>query len=485
MMNTSYQNSQPGNPLNSAKNGVMPDSLKYVHKESAVPAYSETQIFIPDNGSSFSPSLSPTINIPLRTPPNSFIDMSQSYLMVSISNNSTVAGVFDAANLNRNLYFDNGNVSSIIKSLKILSGGTTISEISNKYHTLASLLLANNTSDDYQRCQSILGGTSEYDLLTAAGTATAGVATDLCSSNNFIGSGGSNAPTGSTDTSRTFIIPLISGFLNGSKLLPSHFTQNAFITLQLSLADGKEAFITRNQTGKTNANTVLDYSVTGVKFYAKTVYLNDSSVMDRLVGTMLSEGKLSMCVPEWSCVSIPFTIGPSVSINIPARYQVLKNIICCIVPQSTDIFDCGTQSSKYGLTSYQFVIGGRTLQKIDTKAFAPQGYAEYLKCFNTLNNINISSNASASIWAQNNHNANISATNFPKRSSFAIAQNVENFPHSDALESGLNLQSLALNLTLNLEFDGVFNTQNFTMCCFFNFDTIYELYGDSTWIVKA
>ena len=477
-MNTSYASTQPSNPLNNI-NGVVPDSLKYIHKPSAIPAYSETSVYMPDNGSSFSPNLAPTINLPIRSPPNSFVDMTQSYLMLTIKNTSTAVGTTATPNQlasspdNKHLFFDSGNVSSIIRTLKILSGGTTISELGNKYHTLASLLLSNNVSDDYLRVQSILGGCAEYDTLTGGPTVY------LVSSNNFLTGGTTWADN--AGESKTFIVPLISGFLNGSKMLPTHFTANSFITLQIGLTPANEAFIMKTSTVRTSQT--LNYEITNVRFFAKTVFLNDSAVMDRITGTMLSEGKLSMCVPEYSNVNIPFTLvgGTSrVNINIPCRYQVLRSILCVMVPQTTSDTDCNTQGSKYGLKSYQYSVGGRNLQVIDCSGNAVQAYCEYLKCFNTLGNVNVSSNCSLSTW----NIANANATGAPKRGSFCIAQNFENFAHTDALESGMNTQALSLNINLALEFEGA-TANDLMMAVFFNYDTIYELYGDSSFIVKA
>ena len=421
----------------------VPSQLRYQSIPSSVKASTKTVGFSPSNGSSFVSNSNNLIRIEIRS--TGYLSGTNSYLKFNLKNNST-----NAVNLD-------GFCSSVFNRVRLTSASTVLSDVSY-YGQLSNFLIQVQSSDDFQRIMQIIGGgdNSPDDLLVGG------------MSNQLTGIGGATPE-------KTYILPLVNGFLNSGKYIPLEMLAGP-LTLELYLEpDFNTVF--NSGDGAAFAGD-KHYTVSTVQYVANIINIEDDSVSGMLRSMLMTSG-LEISTDDYTTQinSIPAN-ATSATLTIPDRSQVLSSIMTVFKHNAPSHIISGIQSYKHSTTEFQTRIGSSLypVQPVSVGAHnLGEAFSELLKCFNS------------TLFSLNNHTfANVSTfgndTNFDKFGCFAVCSDFEKFPEaSGQIESGINTSALSLPVQLTLKL--IAPATGLTAIHYCRKQVIYTIRGDGT-IVK-
>ena len=417
---------------------LAPKALNY---DNALPLAIESRAnrrsFVPVNGSSFSNSTGATI-IRIDVNADSMLDAANSYLQVSLKNDTAVA--------NENLFREIG--PAFIQRLRIESGGVTIEDI-DEYGRLYTAMMLHQCPEDYVK--NVYGNMGLYPKnesingqIIAAQVGAAGVNASSASQSSapaFHANGAAAIAAGAigcaTDeiqyhgcfeaysrgigqnglplasaaanhplhgvgmqantrglggaigpgASRVLTIPLLSGFLNMDKYVPL-IMMNAGFTIEIHLAATAKVgcnVTEGNAAGGADAASALvaagpAYSVNSVKYVANLIDL-DRSFYDKLRNVMEgSGGVLQLAGQTYRHYGGVLTAGLSTNtITLPARVKSVKSIFGTFIStankNSAVAYNTGVFEDAE-LINYRFEVGSVRYPATDVQVQSTTGQSE-------------------------------------------------------------------------------------------------------------
>lgn len=499
---------------------VAPPSLNYDDVlPLAIESRSNRRTFTPVNGDTFSNTNGSTI-IRIDVNADSMLDPTHSYLTLSLNETSGVAHTTISPDIG----------CPMIKRLRIESGGVTIEDI-NEYNKLYAMMMLHQCPEDYvanvcsgyglypRNAQADLahiahdvrpsrGGTlgAGFDAHNLARgepdkikylTTVQGLSAGITNAGVLQGDDAANRPIAAAVVnntvaghippagSKTYVIPLLSGFLNQDKYLPL-IMMNAGFTIELHLAPATDVGIGNTQQAghAAGAAATPTWSVSNCKYVAHLIDL-DREFYGKLRSVMeQSDGVLQLAGQTYRHYSGQLPAGASeYTLSLPARVKSIKSIFATFIDSVQR--NAGTNYSvgvghQPRLSSYRFEIGSVRYPQTDIKVNLENNAevcAELQKAFGKLGDYSHSSCVSP----LNMDNDEVVCNNTPlndRLSAFMLGYDFEAF-QKVALESGINTadRSLPINFVCN---KGVATT-NATHADFYVLsDAIYYINLDGT-----
>lgn len=264
---------------------------------------------------------------------------------------------------------------------------------------------------------------------------------------NFIeGADGSEATT-----KKVCGIKLCSGLLRNQRYLPLLALKGAGLTLEITLANSDNIFVTGNDGSST-------YNITDVEYIASTIDF-DEAFTNTFMQMIQANGMIQMHGVSYQNFVWTWSAGNTTEIiPIALRVRSLKSIIVGMRKQSfinnQHTFSIGRRVSN-GLSSYVFNIGSIRLPQapvqISQDAYQEgmtEAFAEMVKVFGSLTDLSQSGRVSIEQYYD---------------AGFALGVDCEAYSQdSSLLESGLDTASQSLPVRLELNFESTLTNERAT-----------------------
>ena len=320
---------------------VLPKTLDYTDVlPLAVESRSRRRTFFPINGQQFSSDGANIIRIDLSA--DALLDTQHSYLRFRFRARTAACGI------------DQAGGHSFIRRLRVEQSGTVLEDINSYNRLMGAIVLPCQSSNEHNSERAISEGVSGWGNTYGIGAGTI-VPPSLTSGDGNAGILGfrQNANTQvQTDDYFTFSIPLNSGLLNNSKLLPL-MLMSAPLTIEIELAPSIQP-VCWNTAGGT-------YDIDNVRYIANLIEVGqDVSAQLRMVQEV-SGGVLTLAGQTYRHFTGTLTSGGSGDqiINVPARVKSMKSIFFCGQGAGADAattYDVA-QGNNLKLQEYQLKIG--------------------------------------------------------------------------------------------------------------------------------
>lgn len=439
--------STPSIPMNAYKYESIPNAIK---------SSSKTSRFQPTNGSSFTSNSNNVIRLEIKS--DGYLT-NECYLKFAITNNSDNNGHLDAY------------ATAIINRLRLLCNGTVLSDI-QAYHVLSNILIASQSSDDFQRVLQTTAGASQVagdDLTGAHDTGSATTALNNAQAFGF----NALAPTGNATgvNKKYYSIPIVSGFINSSRFIPLGLLAGSGLVLEIYL----ESSYTTVFNSPAAFAGALTYTVSECEFIAKIVTIEDEKA-DMMIKQMWQSQGLKIKCDDWTTHFNTIQSGvQSATLNIPDRSACLKSLTTVMCHSAPTHIISALQSYKFHNSAYQYRIGSvlypnQEVSVSDTNLV--ESMSEHLKSLNTgIFNLNSSTYIKPSTWGNN--------IGYTKMGTYAMTYDFEAYSESPDLFSGIDTATLGLPITLNCKFSAntpvVINAITFA-----HKDVVYNINPDGT-----
>mgnify|MGYP003649168509 CR=1 FL=1 len=296
---------------------ALPSSMRYaLGNADAIPSSTIERMFLASNGSSFSPTTSNEIRIPVQAG-EGFLDTAKHYLFFTITNDSAGAKSLD------------GDISSIINQVRITSQGVELERLDDYalLHNFKNLYNASYTDRELRNAKSG-GPVAAIDYAVRGASIT-------------------NAESGN------FAVQLDSGFLLGhhKKALPMGM---AGFEIVIRLNTGINAMISP-------ADTATAYTITNPRFYCPVYKIEDMNVLNQYK-MLASQRGISWSGDTNKLYMGSITAGAGKkTIQINDRSLSLKGLITMVRPNAIyQLTRAATNSGSAitGLSQYNYQIGG-------------------------------------------------------------------------------------------------------------------------------
>ena len=372
----------------------VPQSIDYT---SILPMAVESRVrrrgFVPSNGASFVSTQNNIIEIPVSA--SAFLDTKHSFLRFNLLN--TVGQSFGV---------DFGGGHSFIRRLRVLQGGTVLSDC-REYHRLMSSIILPCQGD-----QSSLSTRSIKEGQRYGNSAAGGAAGGVLDPSDFVAAAASanaeltgacfNTPTNALDStaaaaagsSYVFSIPLMNGLVGTTqdKLLPLFLLNSAPLVIEITLADAVD-------TGVWAANPAAGYTINDVRYMASLVETGPAVEEQIRMVQANSNGRLVLNGVDYTHHPGQISSGAQgrVSIPIPVRKKSIKSVLF-VAAGTTFAGGAGAKNNLYNLSfgghlnvsEYQLSFGSRRIPEIPIGFQAAglgalilkaQYFEELAKCF--------------------------------------------------------------------------------------------------------
>jgi len=391
---------------------VTPLSFNYSQLPASIPARKKTRKFSPENGATFSPNGVNVIRIPVRD--LQYLDGKNSYLKFKFKQSGGDGSTANA------LRFD-PNCSAVIRRIRVLVGSTVAEDI-ERVNVLQNLLVQSQGSDDYNRALQILSGQSVDDE----------DGTDRIHGEDL-----------AHGAEKTYCTSLFSGFLNSGKYLPLGLMGSNSLTIELYLEKAVNIGVWESDP------VGVGYELTSVEFVGSMIEIQDDAVNNSLKAQMMSTG-LEFHGTTYSTHTNSIS-GNGAQVNIPERCKSLKGLISAVVyGPGADAYGSASLQTRFpgnvngdGI-AWNYRIGSELLPQQPVTNSA-ESFIEFQKAYNHLFSLDQSCYANKSRW-------NTLATSNDKKKSgcFNMTISTESFSHTNSMESGLDLASAAIPVSLSL-----------------------------------
>lgn len=385
---------------------IAPLSFNYTQLPQGVPAKKKTRRFQPENSSTFSPSSTSVVRIPVRD--NAFLDGANSYLKFVLKNTGLSAVTLDY------------NASAIITRIRVLVGGVVAEDI-ERVNLLTNLLTQTQGSEDYHKALQIVSGVG---------------GADADASDSVVGAQIANGNAG-----QTFCIQLFSGLLNCGKYLPLGLFRSNALTLELYLEKAADIGV-----WTTPANT-MNYEISSVEYIASLIEVNDETINKQLEMQMMSTG-LEFHGTTYSTHINSLLAATNASINIPERCKSLKALIT--VMRRADIAGgSASLQTRYPHTTpgnnfnWNYRIGSELVPQVAVGS-SSESFLEFQKAYNQLFDLKQSCFATAARWNRDWDSA------ITQGGCFNMTVSTESYSHTGAMESGIDTASGAVPISLQI-----------------------------------
>jgi len=473
----------------------IPDSIDYT---SILPMAVESRVrrrgFVPSNGASFVSDQNNIIEIPVSA--SAFLDTKHSFLRMNFLN--TTGQTFGV---------DFGGGHGLISRLRILQGGTVLSDCREYGRLMSSIILPCQGDQSSLSTRSIKEG-QRYGN-SAAGGAAAGVLDPA----DFVGGAAAanvevtgacfNTPTNANDSttaaaagsSYVFSIPLMNGLLGTTqdKLIPLFLLNSAPIVIEITLESDPQ------ELGTWGGNPA-GYTVNNVRYMASLVETGPAVEEQIRMVQANSNGRLVLNGVDYSHQPGQIAAGASgrISINIPVRKKSIKSVLF-VGASKTFAGGAGAKINRYNLSygghmnmgEYQLSFGSRRIPEIPigfqaggvgAANFKAQYFEELAKCFGSTKD----AHGLGVMSRVNNSNSPGVTGGMAVPSLGGAAMNTLQFcpfgidceafqpdgKGGGALESGIDTASTSTPLALNLDLEAA-QAENVTVDIYVVHDSLY------------
>lgn len=361
----------------------VPDSIDYT---SILPMAVESRVrrrgFVPSNGASFVSTQNNIIEIPVSA--SAFLDTKHSFLRMNFLN--TTGQTFGV---------DFGGGHGLIRRLRILQGGTVLSDCREYGRLMSSIILPCQSTEDSLSTRSIKDG-QRYANGTVGGTGVNGVAAAAEISGAAV-----NTPTNANDSTTaaaagsnyTFSIPLMNGLLGTTqdKLVPLFLLNSAPIVIEITLMPAQDIGVWGGVPGA--------YTVNNVRYFASLVETGPAVEDQIRMVQQESGGRLVLNGVDYTHHpgNIAANAQGRVSLPIPVRKKSIKSVLFVGAGTAfaggagakTNLFSL-SYGGHLNVTEYQLSVGSRRVPEIPIQYNAAllgalnnkaQYFEELAKCF--------------------------------------------------------------------------------------------------------
>ena len=360
-----------------------PDSIDYT---SILPMAVESRVrrrgFVPSNGASFVSNQNNIIEIPVSA--SAFLDTKHSFLRMNFVN--TTGQTFGV---------DFGGGHGLIRRLRILQGGTVLSDCREYGRLMSSIILPCQSTEDSLSTRSIKDG-QRYANGTVGGTGVIGVAAAAEVSGAAV-----NTPTNANDSTTpaaagsnyTFSVPLMNGLLGTTqdKLVPLFLLNSAPIVIEITLMPAQDIGVWGGAPGA--------YTVNNIRYFASLVETGPAVEDQIRMVQQESGGRLVLNGVDYTHHpgNIPTNAQGRVSLPIPVRKKSIKSVL--FAGQGTAFAGgAGAKTNLFSLSygghlnvsEYQLAVGSRRVPEVPIQFNAAvlgalnnkaQYFEELAKCF--------------------------------------------------------------------------------------------------------
>ena len=360
-----------------------PDSIDYT---SILPMAVESRVrrrgFVPSNGASFVSNQNNIIEIPVSA--SAFLDTKHSFLRMNFVN--TTGQTFGV---------DFGGGHGLIRRLRILQGGTVLSDCREYGRLMSSIILPCQSTEDSLSTRSIKDG-QRYANGTVGGTGVIGVAAAAEVSGAAV-----NTPTNANDSTTpaaagsnyTFSVPLMNGLLGTTqdKLVPLFLLNSAPIVIEITLMPAQDIGVWGGVPGA--------YTVNNIRYFASLVETGPAVEDQIRMVQQESGGRLVLNGVDYTHHpgNIPTNAQGRVSLPIPVRKKSIKSVL--FAGQGTAFAGgAGAKTNLFSLSygghlnvsEYQLAVGSRRVPEVPIQFNAAvlgalnnkaQYFEELAKCF--------------------------------------------------------------------------------------------------------
>lgn len=389
---------------------VTPLSFNYSQLPPAIPARKKTRKFSPENGAVFTPNGVNVIRIPVRD--LQYLDGKNSYLKFNFKQNGG-----DGTTPN-SLSFD-PNCSAVIRRVRILVGSTVAEDI-ERVNVLQNLLVQSQGSDDYNRALGILSGQSVDDE---------------------DGTDRIHGEVLAHGVEKTYCTSVFSGFLNCGKYIPLGLMGSNSLTIELYLERAVNIGVW------TSAPQGSGYELSSVEFVGSMIEIQGDAVNNALQKQMMESG-LEFHGTTYSTHTNSVS-GSAAQLNIPERCKSLKGLMSGVV-YGLDAHDSASLQTRFpgnitgGGIAWNYRIGSELLPQQPVTNSA-ESFIEFQKCYNHLFSLDQSCYANKLRW-----NTTADVADKKKSGCFNMTISTESFSHTNSMESGLDLASSSIPVSLSI-----------------------------------
>jgi len=385
------------------------------------------------NGDDFDLTSKTTMEIPIAVGTGQWVDLSNSYIKLTITNNSSSDATVGFK-----------TPHDIIERLQWLGTNSEIIEDVQQYNNLARLLVAHQLGEDGWNYNNALSEFQESSLNSfTAITATVNAAKvntaleEITGSANGIGQGSHHMSTNSKLTglipnagSLTVCFPLISGVTSTGKYLPLGMLKNRSLTCRIQLARAIKAF-----TASSNVTPVV--KISGVSLVCDVITMAET-YNNKFMDMMRTVGDISMHYTTYKSYQDTVDSGASAFNSlIPDSSRSVKSLFTIFTNQAEANHTDTLQLVNPALSSYQYTILSETYPMKDVQNV---GAFNRNQAFANLH-IALGQLGSISSRCTGNGDAYYNAT-AANSSTFAIGVCAEaHNKSSNLLESGINLSN--------------------------------------------
>ena len=351
----------------------IPDSIDYT---SILPMAVESRVrrrgFVPSNGASFESANNNIIEIPVSA--SAFLDTRHSSLRMNLLNTTGVS-----------LGVDFGGGHGIINRLRILQGGTVLSDCREYGRLMSSIILPCQSTEDSLATRSIKDGQRYGNAGGAGGAGGASMAVAIAAE---VSGSAVNTPTNAVDgtcaaaagSNYTFSIPLMNGLLGTTqdKLVPLFLLNSAPIVIEITLSRAEDIGIWGGAVG-------AGYTINNVRYFASLVETGPAVEEQIRMVQQASGGRLVLNGVDYThqTGNIPASTIGRVNLPIPVRKKSIKSVLFVGASQ-TYLGGAGAQINKFNLSysghmnvgEYQLSFGSRRVPEIPIR-FGDGVQAEY------------------------------------------------------------------------------------------------------------
>lgn len=361
----------------------IPDSIDYT---SILPMAVESRVrrrgYVPSNGASFVSNQNNIIEIPVSA--SAFLDTRHSFLRMNFLN--TTGQTFGV---------DFGGGHGLIRRLRILQGGTVLSDCREYGRLMSSIILPCQSTEDSLSTRSIKEG-QRYANGTVGGTGVTGVAAAAEISGAAV-----NTPTNANDSTcaaaagsnYTFSIPLMNGLLGTTqdKLVPLFLLNSAPIVIEITLTPAVDIGVWGAAPGA--------YTINNVRYMASLVETGPAVEDQIRMVQAQSQGRLVLNGVDYTHHpgNIPINSVGRISLPIPVRKKSIKSVLFSAAG-TTFAGGAGARINLFNLsfgghlnmTEYQLAVGSRRVPEVPIQFNAGGGgallnkaqyFEELAKCF--------------------------------------------------------------------------------------------------------
>ena len=335
----------------------VPASIDYT---SILPMAVESRVrrrgYVPSNGASFVSNQNNIIEIPVSA--SAFLDTKHSFLRMNFLN--TTGQTFGV---------DFGGGHGIIRRLRVMQGGTVLSDCREYGRLMSSIILPCQSTEDSLSTRSIKDG-QRYANGTVGGTGVIGVAAAA-----EITGAAVNTPTNANDSTTaaaagsnyTFSIPLLNGLLGTTqdKLVPLFLLNSSPIVIEITLAPAQDVGVWGGVPG--------GYTINNVRYMASLVETGPAVEDQIRMVQQQSGGRLVLNGVDYTHHpgNIAANAQGRISLPLPVRKKSIKSVLFAGAGTNfaggagakTNLFSL-SYGGHLNMVEYQLSVGSRRVPEV-------------------------------------------------------------------------------------------------------------------------